>query len=141
MSDFSLHSQLAADCIEIADLPLSKLLLLNDSQYPWFILVPRVADITEIYQLDWEAQQQLLNESSMVSEFIADYFNADKINVAALGNMVPQLHLHHIVRFKNDKAWPGPVWGAHPAVPYQEAELQELLNKLLPQLEVILSAN
>ena len=119
---FSLHPQLAHDCFELAELPLCKLLLCNDKAYPWFILVPKVNDISDIYQLDWQQQQQLLNESSLLSELLMQVFNGDKMNVAALGNMVPQLHIHIIARFKNDTAWPNPVWGNGETKPYtQEA--------------------
>ena len=90
---FNLHPQLATDGIELADFPLCKLLLCNDSAYPWFILVPKVADISEVYQLEWEQQQQLLNESSLLSELLMQVFTGDKMNVAALGNVVEQLHV------------------------------------------------
>lgn len=107
----------------IGGLPLSRLLLLNDVRYPWFILVPRREGITEIYQLDEADQQQLLHESSHLGRFLMESFNGDKLNIGALGNLVPQLHLHHIVRFTGDEAWPGPVWGVGTAEPYGEAEL------------------
>lgn len=135
---FTLHHQLGNDCIELAELPLSKLLLMNDSSYPWFILVPKVAGVTEIFHLGWEQQQQLLNESSLISELIYQLFQADKINVAALGNVVPQLHVHHIVRYTTDKSWPAPVFGQHPPVPYTDEELAQLKQKLLPALADIL---
>ena len=105
---FELHPQLAKDCIEVGDFPLSKVLLLNDSHYPWVVLVPRRENIDEIFQLSHEDQRQLLAESSTLSEAMATYFKADKMNVAALGNKVPQLHLHHIVRYKTDVSWPNP---------------------------------
>ena len=138
MKQFSLHPQLVKDCIELADLPLSKLLLSNDSNYPWFILVPKVADISEIYQLDWQQQQQLLNESSLLSELLMQIFAGDKINVAALGNVVEQLHVHHVVRFKEDACWPKPIWGQLPAKPYSEVELQDIKTKVLSQLDVVM---
>ncbi|MEW6983035.1 HIT domain-containing protein [Colwelliaceae bacterium 6471] len=136
---FELDPQLKNDCIELAELPLSKLLLCNDSTYPWFILVPRVTDIQDIYQLDWQDQQQLLNESSMLSEFLMQEFSGDKMNIAALGNVVPQLHVHHIVRFKSDATWPKPIWGQQPSVPYTEQELAVLKAKLVPKIMAILS--
>ncbi len=138
-SEFSLHQLLQRDGIELVDFPLSKLLLMNDSQYPWFVLVPKVADIADIYQLDWQQQQQLLNESSLLSELLMQLFNGDKMNVAALGNVCPQLHVHHIVRFKEDKAWPKPIWGEHPMQPYSEAELDELKQQLMPALNAVLA--
>lgn len=135
---FTLHSQLAHDCFELADFPLCKLLLCNDSAYPWFILVPKVNDITDIYQLDWQQQQQLLNESSLLSELIMQVFAGDKMNVAALGNVVEQLHVHHVVRYKNDVSWPKPIWGQQPLTPYTDIELAELKDKLLPKLAIVL---
>lgn len=136
---FLLHPQLARDTIELADFPLCKLLLCNDSAYPWFILVPKVANTSEIFQLDWQQQQQLLNESSLLSELLMQVFAGDKMNVAALGNMVEQLHVHHVVRFKTDDQWPKPIWGQQAAKPYSEAEITLLREKLLPQLAVIFS--
>ncbi len=125
---FELHPQLAKDCVEVGDFPLSKVLLLNDSNYPWIILVPRREGIQEIFQLSEEDQRQLLAESSSLSAAMAAQFHADKMNVAALGNRVPQLHIHHIVRFKNDASWPSPVWGAVAAKPYNKTELDDLLG-------------
>ncbi len=136
---FTLHELLQRDCIELLDFPLSKLLLMNDNQYPWFVLVPKVEDVMDIYQLEWTEQQQLLNESSMLSELLMQLFQGDKMNVAALGNVCPQLHLHHIVRFEGDKAWPKPIWGEFPMQPYSEAELTALKEKLMPALETILA--
>lgn len=139
MSDtFTLHPQLATDCIELMDFPLSKLLLCKDSSYPWFILVPRVVDVEDIYQLEWQDQQQLLNESSLLSEFLMQEFNGDKMNVAALGNVVPQLHLHHIVRYSTDSSWPKPVWGQHVMTPYTSESLASLTASILPKLTSIL---
>ena len=134
--EFSLHPQLAMDCVELADFPLCKLLLCNDSAYPWFILVPKVADISEVFQLEWEQQQQLLNESSLLSELLMQVFAGDKMNVAALGNVVEQLHVHHVVRFKDDAQWPKPIWGQQALTPYSDEEVTALKEKLLPQLAV-----
>jgi len=137
---FTLHPQLAKDCFELADLPLCKLILCNDSAYPWFILVPKVNDITDIYQLDWQQQQQLLNESSLLSELVMQAFTGDKMNVAALGNVVEQLHVHHVVRYKNDVSWPKPIWGQQPLTPYTEIELAALKEKVLPKLAIVLES-
>jgi diadenosine tetraphosphate (Ap4A) HIT family hydrolase len=134
---FTLHPQLAKDGIELAQFPLCKLLLCNDSAYPWFILVPKIANISEIYQLDWQDQQQLLNESSLLSELLMQVFAGDKMNVAALGNVVEQLHVHHVVRFKSDAQWPKPIWGQQALTPYSDNEVAELKARLLPQLAVI----
>jgi len=136
-NDFSLHPQLQHDCITLAELPLSKLLLCNDSQYPWFILVPKVNNIKDAYQLNWQQQQQLQNESSLISELLMQVFGGDKMNVAALGNVVDQLHVHHVVRYKTDATWPKPIWGQLPLKPYSEQQLSTLKEKLLPSLSVI----
>ncbi|WP_422490742.1 HIT domain-containing protein [Endozoicomonas sp. ALE010] len=130
VSSFELDPQLARDSVVIGDFPVCRLLLMNDSQYPWFILVPRIQGVEEIYQLDEAAQQQLLFESSYLAEMLQVLFSADKINVAALGNVVRQLHVHHVVRFTADAAWPAPVWGRHPARPYTDEQLAEVMHKL-----------
>jgi diadenosine tetraphosphate (Ap4A) HIT family hydrolase len=103
---------------------------MNDANYPWFILVPDRDNITEMFQLEQADQQQLITESSMLSKTISEQFKADKINIAALGNMVPQLHIHHIVRYRNDAAWPAPVWGRHPASPYTGSAVEGVVGKL-----------
>jgi len=139
MDQFKLHPQLHKDCIELVDFPLCKLLLSNDSHYPWFILVPRIADVSEIFQLSWQDQQQFLNESSLLSEILMQVFAGDKLNVAALGNMVPQLHIHHIVRFKSDDCWPEPVWGKQTALPYTDDELNKIKEQFLPKIIEVLA--
>ena len=131
---FRLHPQLAKDCFVIGQFPLCQLLLMNDQNYPWFILVPQREDISEIYQLTAADQMMLWRESTDLAEVLARHFAADKTNVAALGNVVPQLHLHQIVRYRHDPAWPAPVWGKLPAVPYSEEGLQQLLSNLTPVL-------
>jgi len=128
---FELHSSLAEDCYYLGDFTLSRLLLMNDCQYPWFILVPQVNGVSEIYQLSQRDQGQLVSESSMLSETLASVFHADKINIAALGNIVPQLHLHHIVRYKTDVAWPQPIWGKKVAKPYEDAQVTAIREKLI----------
>lgn len=133
MADFVLHERLAADCIHVGDLPLCRLLLLNDRQYPWFILVPRVADIREAFQLSHEQQLQLYKESNMLAEAMALAFRADKMNVAALGNMVPQLHVHHIARFTTDAAWPKPVWGVVDPIAHSRESQRSMLSSLREQ--------
>lgn len=134
MTDFSLHPQLAADCTVLADAPLSRLLLMNDAQYPWLILVPRRAGLSEIYELDLAGQHQLLAESVELGRAAMQAFGGDKLNVAALGNVVPQLHLHHVVRRIGDPAWPAPVWGRHPAVSYTPGQISERQRALRPLL-------
>lgn len=127
---FTLHPQLANDCLVLGRYELCLLLLMNDRRYPWFILVPQRDNISEVYQLTADDQALLWRESAALSENLAGHFAADKMNLAALGNVVPQLHLHHIVRYRHDPAWPAPVWGKFPADPYADNELAELLGKL-----------
>jgi len=133
---FLLHPRLESDCIFLADLPLSRLLLMNDARYPWCLLVPRRDDLTEVYQLDEAEQQQLWRESAALGHAMMEAFGGDKLNIAALGNLVPQLHLHHIVRYRDDVAWPGPVWGVGAPAAYADDQLEEVQQRLraaLPQ--------
>ncbi len=130
---FSLHPQLARDCHRLGRFELGLLLLMNDAQYPWFILVPQRPQLREIYQLAEPEQQLLLRESGALSRALMAAYGGDKLNVAALGNMVPQLHLHHIVRLVGDPAWPAPVWGRHPPRPYTAAELEQRFAALRAQ--------
>lgn len=123
--DFVLHERLAADTVALDDWPLCRVLLMNDASYPWLILVPRRPDLKEIHDLDQPARAQLTEEICRASRALQSRFKPDKINVGALGNLVPQLHLHVIARFTTDPAWPGPVWGKQPPVPYESAALQE----------------
>ena len=127
---FTLHPTLQKDCIELGQLELCRVLLMNDSQFPWLILVPERENITEIHQLSADDQQQLMRESSYIAEQLATLYHADKMNIAALGNMVPQLHIHHVVRYKTDKAWPAPIWGKFDALAYTDEELDSTLKKL-----------
>jgi len=133
---FSLHPRLAADTIAIADLPLCRLLLANDNHYPWTILVPRRDGIREAYELTEQDQLQLLTESNALSKALVRLFNPDKLNIAALGNMVPQLHIHHIARFTSDHAWPAPVWGVADATPYPEPEIRQVKARLLEEISL-----
>lgn len=132
---FELHERLVADTHSLGRSRLCDIRLMNDSTWPWVILVPAIAGIREIYQLESDQQVRLLQESSTLSEGMMDLFGGDKMNVAALGNMVPQLHLHHIVRFEGDPAWPGPVWGKQAPVPYSEQELASIIARLEPVLQ------
>jgi len=132
---FQLHPQLEADTVLVGRFPLSLLLLSKDANYPWCILVPQRAAMEEIYQLNNVDQQQLLQESSCLAETLAGLFAADKINVATIGNMVPQLHMHHVARFKTDAAWPKPVWGAVEAVDYPQDMLAHRVERIASALE------
>jgi diadenosine tetraphosphate (Ap4A) HIT family hydrolase len=131
---FQLHPRLAADCEQLGRFSLCQLLLLRDANYPWFILVPQKEDITEIHHLGEADQQQLLRESVLLARAMERAFAPDKLNVAALGNLVPQLHVHHIARYREDPAWPAPVWGRLPAKPYQADQLAETAGRLIAAL-------
>ena len=122
---FTLHPTLANDSYVLGDFPLCRLLLIKDRQYPWLVLVPRRDNIREIYQLSKEDQQQFWTESAELGEELMRVFGGEKLNIGALGNMVPQLHIHHIVRYSDDAAWPGPIWGAQPMQAYDEQALQQ----------------
>lgn len=127
---FSLHPRLAADTIIVGRFPLCLCLLMNDAQFPWLILVPQKNDLREIFELSQSDQVQLLRESSWLSARLSHGLHADKINIGALGNMVPQLHMHHIARFTQDVAWPAPVWGKCPAQAYTATELATRMAEL-----------
>ena len=132
---FCLHPQLSRDCIVITDLPLCRVLLCNDKSYPWFILVPRIVDVTELYQLEWQDQQQFLRESALLSELLMVEFSGDKLNVAAIGNVVSQLHIHHIVRFKNDCCWPKPIWGQQALKPYSGDQSEDIIKRIQAKIK------
>jgi diadenosine tetraphosphate (Ap4A) HIT family hydrolase len=131
---FALDPRLQHDTIILGSFPLSLLLLMNDSTYPWLILVPQRPGIREIHELAPRDRRQLLDESCHLAEAMAALFGPDKLNIAALGNVVPQLHLHHVARFRHDPAWPAPVWGKTPAVPYPPEQIEDLRGRLLPHL-------
>ncbi|MDQ7001266.1 MAG: HIT domain-containing protein [Ghiorsea sp.] len=136
-----LHPKLAQDCLILGQFDLCALLLMNDSQYPWFILVPQRENINEVHHLPQQEQQQLMVESCLLATALEQAFQADKINIAALGNMVPQLHIHHIARYKSDAAWPKPVWGLHPAVAYQDDERDIVVQHLKLNLPTLKEVN
>lgn len=127
---FELHPQLAKDCFVITDLELCRVLLMNDKNYPWCILVPMREGKKDLYELADAEQQQFIVESSSLSRVMMHLFKGKKMNIAALGNMVPQLHVHHIVRFEGDPCWPKPVWGQVAPVLYSEKEAQSLMDRL-----------
>ncbi|MGY4305557.1 diadenosine tetraphosphate (Ap4A) HIT family hydrolase [Bradyrhizobium sp. USDA 4369] len=127
-SAWSLHPQLAKDTIDIGDLPLSRALVIKDANYPWLLLVPRREGAVEIIDLDEVAQAQLMTEITRVSRAVKEITKCDKLNVAALGNMVPQLHIHIIARRTSDVAWPRPVWGVAPPLPHDAQEVQQFIS-------------
>lgn len=132
--EFVLHPRLARDADVLGDLPLCRLLGMNNARYPWCVLVPRRTDIREVHELPVIEQQQLLKESSALGIAMMEGFAADKLNVAALGNVVPQLHVHHIARFRSDDCWPDPVWGRFPALTYEPAQWQAFATKVTERL-------
>ncbi|WP_019342524.1 HIT family protein [Stutzerimonas stutzeri] len=127
---FVLDARLERDTLAVGDFPLCRLLLMNDANYPWFILVPRREEVSELFQLDPADQQLLWQEATMLAEILKDTFGADKMNLATLGNVVSQLHVHVVARRQDDAAWPAPVWGFQPARPYNEAQLAVVRQKL-----------
>ena len=131
---FQLHPQLNTDCIKLGQFELCQLLLMNDNQFPWFILVPEKTDVKEIYQLSKADRLLLTEESNYLAENLALLYKADKLNIAAIGNLVPQLHIHHIVRYQSDKAWPAPVWGKFEAISYTETQLITTIADIKSQL-------
>jgi len=133
---FELHPVLENDSILIGRFGLCQIRLINDRNYPWVLLVPEREGITEIHQLSIEDRCLLAEESALLSATLAELFKADKMNVAALGNMVPQLHVHHIVRYQTDPAWPAPIWGKVPAKPYSEKTLEETADKIAAALQL-----
>jgi diadenosine tetraphosphate (Ap4A) HIT family hydrolase len=134
MSGFVLHPRLAADTAFIADWPLSRVLLMNDARFPWLILVPRRVDATELHDLDPQDRNELIGEISRASATLKAATAAAKINVGALGNLVPQLHVHVVARNPGDSAWPGPVWGHGVPIPYDLPGRADLLATLSAEL-------
>lgn len=108
---------------------------MNESRYPWFVLVPQRAHIRELCELTMPDQHQLVDESSQLARAMLAAYAPDKLNIAAIGNIVPQLHVHHIARYRNDAAWPKPVWGAFTPEPYTDAARSRLKAPLLTALK------
>jgi diadenosine tetraphosphate (Ap4A) HIT family hydrolase len=131
---WTLDPQLERDTVPVGDLQLSRVLLINDANYPWLLLVPRRRGIVEIIDLAEIEQAQLMAEIAQVSHTLRRLTSCDKINVAALGNVVPQLHVHLIARSRGDAAWPKPVWGAVPARSYERAAIEALTAPLKQEL-------
>ena len=132
---FELHTQLEKDTAPIGDLPLNRVLLMNNACFPWVILVPRRESVSELFQLTQQDQQQMMLEISEVSAALAAHYRADKINVAALGNIVSQLHVHIIARYQSDPAWPKPVWGSEARL-YTDEMLAETIEQLRELLRI-----
>ncbi|HTT97369.1 MAG TPA: HIT family protein [Rhizomicrobium sp.] len=134
MRDFELHPRLAADTAFVMDWTLCRVLLMNDARYQWLILVPRRDAVTEIFELCPEDREMLMAEIALAGERLKHFSQAAKINVGALGNLVPQLHIHVIARNSGDAAWPGPVWGQGNAELYAAGALQNLVGELVKAL-------
>jgi diadenosine tetraphosphate (Ap4A) HIT family hydrolase len=124
---FALDPRLAADTLEIGDLPLSRALLMNDARFPWVILVPRRAGLVELTDLDSTERMQLMQELAQAAEILQAWPGVEKINIGLLGNIVRQLHAHVVARRADDAAWPGPVWGSGAAIRYEASECDAAL--------------
>ncbi len=129
-AEFQLHPKLLSDTTCLGHLPLSRVLLMQERRYPWIILVPTYPDLKEITELSEADQGRLILESSSVARQMQRRLLADKINVAAIGNLVPQLHWHVIARFRDDAAWPAPVWGRFTPEAYTDDEAAALVQRL-----------
>ncbi|MFT7413812.1 MAG: diadenosine tetraphosphate (Ap4A) HIT family hydrolase [Methylophagaceae bacterium] len=130
MALFTLDPRLQKESLYLAEFSLCKVILMNDARYPWVILVPKITGLTEIFQLDDAGQQQLMVESNFVASKLKEVVQADKMNVAALGNVVSQLHVHHVARFIQDDTWPAPVWGKGQAIAYTQTESDAVIALL-----------
>ena len=130
MSNWIIHPQLARDTIVLGDLALCRVLIVNDANWPWLLLVPRRHGVSEIIDLDEVEHAQLMTEITRVARALKTVTECDKLNIAALGNVVPQLHVHIIARFQSDAVWPRPVWGQTPPAPYGEADRAEIVSRL-----------
>ena len=137
---FALHPQLEADTRLVMDLPLCSVLLMNDARYPWLILVPRIAALRDLHELEPGQRAPVLAEITAASHALERLFQPYKLNVAALGNQVEQLHIHVIARRTDDPAWPGPVWGVGAAEPYSEADYDARLAALVTGIGAELDA-
>jgi diadenosine tetraphosphate (Ap4A) HIT family hydrolase len=133
---WSLHPQLAQDTVPVGDLPLARVLLANDANYPWLILVPRRPGLTEIIDLDENAQVQLMGEIAVAARVLKSITECEKLNIAAIGNVVAQLHVHVVARRHSDAAWPKPVWGAAPPAAYNAIVRDGLIGALRRGLQI-----
>lgn len=134
MGHWQLDPRLANDTHPLAHLDLCELRLMDDANYPWLILVPRVEGATELIDLDAAQRQRLTEEIDLAARLLRDLLRPDKLNVAALGNVVSQLHVHVIARFRQDNAWPAPVWGRAAARPYTPEQLVQRVQAVLQRL-------
>ena len=133
---FTLNPQLERDTVALGDLPGSRVLLMNDANFPWLIVVPRQAGAQEIFDLDEGARSQVMRELALLARLLKELTGCDKINIAAIGNMVAQLHIHVVARRRDDAAWPRPVWGALPPRPYAAAERERLIQAIRQKIVI-----
>ena len=131
MEDAALDERLAEDSYPVTELPLCQLRLMDDTRYPWLLLIPRRHGVSEVFDLDEADQQQLWRETSRIGQALKEFLGGDKLNVASLGNVVPQLHLHHVARVPGDAAWPGPVWGRPVGALHDHASAKAMIARLL----------
>ena len=136
MTTFLVHEQLLSDSYVLGDGTLSRVLLSKDARYPWLILVPRIGGLRDFHEVPSEHQSQLFTEINQASGWVKSIINADKVNVAALGNQVPQLHVHVIGRLIGDEAWPGPIWGVGTPQVYEESELKRRQDEVMEVLKL-----
>ncbi len=127
---FELHHELKRDGILVGRFPLCLVLLINDQSYPWFVLVPERENVRDTIDLTQPDYKELWNESRTFGTAIMQIFCGEKLNIAALGNVTPQLHVHHVVRYSSDPAWPAPIWGKQPMQPYRSEEIQQVRDRL-----------
>ena len=135
--EFKLDPRIAADSVALCQLPLCRLRLMNDSRFPWLILIPARPNLREIHAVEAVGRQILMGEIALVSAALQRVTGAEKMNIGALGNLVPQLHIHVVARFARDAAWPGPVWGFGSAEPYHSDSLHALKDKLLLEIDQV----
>jgi diadenosine tetraphosphate (Ap4A) HIT family hydrolase len=134
--DWSLHPQLERDTIAVGDLALARVLLANDANYPWLILVPRRPGLTEIIDLEANQQIQFMGEIDAAARVLKAVTECEKLNIAAIGNIVTQLHVHVVARRHSDAAWPKPVWGAAPPAAYNAIVRDGLIGALRRGLQI-----
>ncbi|PRY72423.1 HIT domain-containing protein [Halomonas ventosae] len=135
MSDFEPAARLVEDSYPVTELPLCQLRLMDDARFPWLVLIPRRLEVSEVFQLDAPTQQQLWREASAVGRAMLEALGGDKLNIASLGNVVAQLHVHVIVRRREDAAWPSPVWGHGQAEAYDLDRLAQMRARILAEVE------
>lgn len=135
MNDFTLDARLEADSYPVTELPLCQLRLMNDARYPWLVLIPRRPGVSEVYELAEAEQRQLWREATRMGRGLKEGVGGDKLNVASLGNLVAQLHVHLVLRRRDDAAWPGPVWGQGEAEPYDLEALATMRDRILALVE------